>query len=216
MPVEFYYGDPPAEPCDRSIEVVCSAYRRPGPLRVLIQSFLNQEVDNWRLQVLHDGPDDDFNAVERDFAGRGPISFWSSDVRHNDYGHSLRAHGLAQSTGDYVLITNDDNYYVPRFLPFVNGAIAALDPDVVVFDMVHSHKFPGGRFQLGYQTFETCMRVGGIDMGAAVVRGDIARRVGFRGRELEADGHYFRDIQNSATHDGLLVVKIPRVLFVHN
>lgn len=53
-------------------------------------------------------------------------------------------------------------------------------------------------------------------MGAAVVRGDIARRVGFRGRELEADGHYFRDIQNSATHDGLLVVKIPRVLFVHN
>jgi len=216
MPVEFYYGEPLAEPCDRTIEIICSAYRRPGLLRVLIQSFLNQEVDNWNLQVFHDGPDDDFNAVERDFSGQGPIGFWRSDNRFNDYGHSLRAFGLERSTGDYVLITNDDNYYVPSCLRFVNGAIAALNPDIVLFDMVHSHKFPGGRFQLGYQTFETCMRMGGIDMGAAVVRGDIARRVGFRSRELEADAHYFEDINNSATYDGLLVVKIPRVLFVHN
>lgn len=216
MQIQFYTAEPAVSDAWRHrIDVVCSAYRRPGPLRVFVQALLNQEADNWRLQVIHDGPDPDFDLLADSYRGVEAAQFWSSEQRFNDHGHSLRALGLQRTAGDYVLITNDDNYYLPSFLRYVNGAIAAAAPDIVLVDMIHGHAFPGGRLQLAHTLFETCLQPGGIDMGCAVVRGDLARQVGFNGREFAADARYFQEVARARGRD-LRVVKIPRVLFVHN
>lgn len=216
MAIRFYYDDPGVpDACPHRIDIVCTAYRRPGALRLFVQSLLNQEAANWRLQVIHDGPDQAFDDLAASFREVEAAQFWSSERRFNDHGHSLRAMGLERTSGDYVLITNDDNYYLPSLLRYVNGAIAAFDPDIVLWDMIHGHHFPGGRFQLAHTFFETCLEVGGVDMGCAVVRGDLARRVGFNGREFAADARYFQELR-LAMGPSLRVVKIPRVLFVHN
>lgn len=46
---------------DKIIEILCVTYKQPGPLRVLVQSVLNQTNPNWLLNVIHDGHDDEFN-----------------------------------------------------------------------------------------------------------------------------------------------------------
>jgi hypothetical protein len=102
---------------------LCAAYKRYGPLKVFVQSILNQTAGNWKLTVHHDGPDEEFERVMQSFSREsgGRISYKCSVSRHNDWGHSLRAEGLKSLTSDYVLMTNGDNYYVPPFIQFVTG-----------------------------------------------------------------------------------------------
>jgi hypothetical protein len=204
---------PPEKPV---VEVICVAYRRYGPLRVLVQSWLNQSATNWRLRVIHDGADAEFERIMIGYVALAPdrISYHQTATRHNDYGHSLREMGLREASGDYVLLTNDDNYYVPRFLEFVNEAISQGRPEVVMYDMVHSHDHPGLRPLPAYSYFQTQYSRGNIDMGAAIVRGDLARLAGFRDHTHDGDATYFEDVARAAGK--VTVAKIPRVLFVHN
>ena len=199
------------------IDVVCVAYKRYGPLKVLLQCLLNQTASNWRAHVYHDGPDSSFEQIVRDFEQQAPgrILHSNSSARFNDYGHSLREHGLQHVAAPYVLITNDDNYYVPRAMEYIAEAIAAEDPDVVMFDMVHSHENPGLRRAPSYSYFPTEYSRNNIDIGAAVVRTELARRAGFRDKGFAGDATYFEDIAR-AKGSPLRVAKIPRVLFVHN
>lgn len=199
------------------IEVICVAYKRYGPLKVLVQSWLNQTADNWILRVLHDGPDVEFSRIMTEFgaASSGRISFEQSHERHNDYGHSLRAVGLDGARGEYVLLTNDDNYYVPRCLEYLNEAIDKTQADVVIYDMIHSHPRPGGRQLPSYSYFQTGYSRLCIDIGAAVVRAELARAAGFRDRSHDGDATYFEDVTR-AGGGKISVCKIPRVLFVHN
>ena len=210
-------GDGKAGERSPLIDVVCVAYKRYGPLKVLLQCLLNQTAPNWRAHVYHDGPDPGFEQIVRDFEQQAPgrILHSNSQSRFNDYGHSLREHGLKQVDAPYVLITNDDNYYVPRAMEYIAEAIAAEDPDVVMFDMVHSHENPGLRRAPSYSYFPTEYSRNNIDIGAAVVRTELARKAGFRDRGFAGDATYFEDIAR-AKGGPLRVAKIPRVLFVHN
>jgi hypothetical protein len=207
---------PPASPAVPVIEVICVTYRQDGPLRVLVQSFLNQTAANWKLQIIHDGPDPAFDEMMAAFAaGReNRITFWNTDKRYNDYGHSLREQGLRRITGDYILITNGDNYYVPVFVRQVTERIMAAQPDVVLFNMVHS-RGPGGRRNPRYSFFETSYRRRAIDMGSAIVRADLARAAGFRDKGFAGDATYFEDVA-VAKAGPLHIEKLEDVLFVHN
>ena len=87
------------------IEVICVAYKREGPLKVLVQSCLNQTAANWKLTVYHDGPDDQIRAVMRPFVREMPnrVAYRASKIRYNDWGHSLRDEALKRAESDYVL-----------------------------------------------------------------------------------------------------------------
>lgn len=198
------------------IEIICVTYKQYGSLSILVQSFLNQTVPNWRLHVIHDGPDEAFVAQMQTYCAEDDrIKFSWTAERSNDWGHSLRDEGLRSSTGDYILITNGDNYYVPKFLEFIMIEVSNSNPDVVIYDMIHSHDRPGGRDLPAYSFFETEFSRCNIDMGAAVVKGELARLAGFSDRTHDADATYFEAIL-AVTQKVLKVAKIHRVLFIHN
>lgn len=199
------------------IEVICVAYKRYGPLKVLVQSFLNQTAPNWKLTVIHDGADAEFSRIMAAFAAEAPdkIAYRATEERYNDYGHTLRDMGLKGAQSDYVLITNDDNYYIPKFIEIVSEAIQKSGADAVHFDMIHSHNKPGGRPQPSYCLFETEYKRQAIDMGAAVVRTELAKAAGFRDKTHDGDATYFEDVAK-AKGKGFKTFKVPRVLFVHN
>jgi hypothetical protein len=123
--------------------------------------------------------------------------------------------GLREVSGDFVLLTNDDNYYVPKFIEYVTNAIVATKADVVLFDMVHSHRRPGGRKLPPYSFFETAYRARSIDVGSAVVKADLAKAAGFRDKSFGGDKTYFQDVARAAGGK-LKICKLPQVLFVHN
>ena len=102
----------------KEITVICVSYKRYKNIPVLIHSFLAQTLQNFKLLVLHDGYDAEMEIILQDFRNNYPdiFDYRFSDIRFNDYGHSLRDIGIGMLDTEYVLITNDDNYYCPKFL----------------------------------------------------------------------------------------------------
>jgi hypothetical protein len=200
------------------IHVIAVAYQKFGQLKVFVQSWLNQSQDNWILTVIHDGPNDEFDLIMTDYKQRMPekILFFNTENRFNDYGHSLRDLGLKSIKGDYILLTNADNYFIPRAVEFVNEVFITHSPDVVIFDMVHSHELPGGRNLPAYSFFETSFERNSIDMSAAIVKSYLAEKAGFRDKTFAGDATYFEDVMKAKFPEHLSFVKIRRILFVHN
>ena len=205
------------------VHVIAVAYKRYGELRVFVQSWLNQSDRNWILTVIHDGHDDEFVQIMKYFTALEPdkIDYKCTDIRFNDYGHSLREIGLHSARGDYVLLTNADNYYIPKALEFINDALLehkSSKVDVVMFDMVHSHTNPGMRKLPAYSFFEVSYERAQIDMGAAIVATDLAKKAGFSDKSFAADAAYFESVASKKNAGGekLYIIKIPSVLLVHN
>lgn len=200
------------------VDIFAVAYQRYGELAVFVQSILNQTSLEWRLTVMHDGPSREFEEILGRFKARRPgsIFFETTLERANDYGHSLRAKGINNATGRYILLTNADNYFVPKAIKYIVEATGCGDPDVVMFDMVHSHFYPGGRELPDYSYFKTEYSRRNIDISAAVVRTSLAKAAGFRDRTHDGDATYFEDVARVASPAALSIVKINRVLFVHN
>lgn len=137
------------------IHAIAVAFQKFGELKVFVQSWLNQTHSNWLLTVIHDGPDEEFDAIMQEYKRQAPdkIEYYATKTRFNDYGHSLRELGLGDIKGEYVLLTNADNYFIPKAVEFLNAALTQNQPDVVMFDMVHSHDRPGGRDLPAYSFF---------------------------------------------------------------
>lgn len=200
------------------IHVIAVAFRRLGELKVFVQSILNQTNNDWLLTIIHDGPNEDFDKIMNKFKSESSvkINFFNTERRYNDYGHSLREIGLKQVSGDYVLLSNADNYLIPKAFEYLIEAVENNKPDVVMFDMVHSHNKPGGRDLPSYSFFETSYKPRLIDVSSAIVKSSLAIEAGFKDKTHDGDVTYFGDILKAKGKPGLVITKIPRILLVHN
>lgn len=197
------------------LHIIAVSYEKPIPLRVLIDCFLVQTSSEWELDIVHDGPaSKSIWDVIKHYKDKR-IRFWESKERyhtieHPTWGHPNRAAMLKKIKGnpfDYVLITNDDNYYVPLFIEYFMD-VAEPDVGIVYCDTVHSHS--------GYLTHYSKLKEQGIDMGAFIVRLDVAKETGFNHIHFSADGAYAEECNKKRIEKGLKAVYIPKCLFIHN
>lgn len=192
------------------IKIICVAYERAIAMRGLIDCFLLQTNPNWELAIIHDGRASQDVLDTINLYSDYRIIFSESEQRNQQYGHPNRKMMLEKmemSSEDFVLITNDDNYYAPVFVEYM---LREINPNVgmVYCDSVHSH------FQ--YIHHKTQVRVDYIDIGSFIVRIDIAKRVGFGGVAFNADGVYACLCFDTCRKFGLCSAYIPKPLFVHN
>ena len=191
--------------------VVCVAYERPIRLRILCDCFITQSRSNWELHVIYDGPvpDNIKNIMALYYDER--IQFTYSPERNNQYGHPNRKLMLdtviPHNSKDYVLMTNDDNYYVPLFVEYMLGECKH-NTGMVYCDTVHSH----GQYNIN----KSELRENAIDMGAFIVRCDVAKRTGFNHTNFSADGKYAEECHAMCKKMGLKAIKVNKPLFVHN
>jgi len=189
--------------------VIAAAYEKPIHLRSQIDSFILQTDPNWELRIIHDGPASDEMKSIISLYDDPRVIFIETAQRTGLWGHLNRRWALEQlpDSEDYVLITNDDNYYVPRFVEFF---LEQCDPDVgiVYCDTVHSY--------LNYDVMKSEMRASHIDSGAFIVRLDVARKVGFLHVHEQADGRYAERCAEECIKQELKNVYIERPLFIHN
>jgi hypothetical protein len=200
------------------VHVVSVSCQRFGELSVFVQCWLNQTDSDWMLTVVHDGPSEKFLEIMNEYSKRAPgqIEFYCTASRYGDYGHSLRDLALkASPNGEFILLTNSDNYYVPKSVEFLKAAAKEVaGTDVIIFDMIHSHQNAGGRVGPAYSFFEVEYVSYGIDIGAALVRAELAISSGFRDKTHDGDQSYFLDI--ASMKEDLKIAKINSTLLVHN
>jgi GT2 family glycosyltransferase len=192
------------------IHVIAVAYRRPEPLEILVKSFRVQTNKNWTLRIIHDGPPLDGMEEFCESLKDPRIEFDYTKNVNGFFGHvnrSMMLQNTEAESGDYVLITNDDNYYVPLFIEIM---LEMCNPKVgfVFCNTVHNY--------MRYDVLQTQIRVGRIDMGSFIVRVDVAKAVGFNHTVEVADGIYAEECAAECRKRGLMIVGIPKPLFIHN
>lgn len=194
----------------RTLQVIAVAYQRPKEIKVLISSFIVQTNPHWLLYIIHDGATPkEITDVVTEFQDKRLI-LCESKIRKGKWGHPNRKMMLDKipcEPDDPILLTNDDNYYVRTFVDkMLTGMTKAVG--MIHCDMLHSYT--------DYGIFKTQPRISGIDMGAFVVRADIAKKVGFNSVKFEADGEYCEEVVKYCKENNYRVLHIDKILFVHN
>jgi hypothetical protein len=175
-----------------------------------MNSFLVQTNPNWELNVIYDGqiPDDIQKILNRYTDKRIKIS--NTPKRNGNWGHPNRKMMLEKLKGnkdDYVLLTNDDNYYVPTFVDQMLEKTGE-DVGIVFCNTVHSY--------IKHGLHESSLHECGIDMGAFIVKYPVSKKVGFNYFHETADGRYAEQCKNFCVANNLRAVYIPKPLFIHN
>lgn len=190
------------------VTFVFPTYDRRIPLYSALLSLLNQTSDNWEAIVVQDG---ETNSTSMTVVTNLPPCpqkanvkhMWTKE-RHNDWGHTPREIGKQAATGHYIIMSGDDNYYVPTFVEEFEKATKDT-PGMIYWDMVHSH--------YGYSHFVCSPAYNQIDMGAFATRSDLAKRIRLN-TSFAADGEYVEEFK--AVYPDEAIIKINKVLYVHN
>lgn len=195
----------------KRIRIIAVTYAHTTELEVFIGSLLLQTCRDWTLEVWHDGsPSEKVRQIMQRYESDKRVVLRWSESRMGLWGHPNRKRGLEGlqcSEGDYILITNADNYYTPNFVEDMLDMTGS-EVGIVFCDTIHSH------LRWGYH--RSTLREGGLDMGCGIVRADVAQSVGFRWDNFSADGKYFEACAKECTAQGLVTVHISKGLFVHN
>lgn len=218
---------------DKDITIICVSYQRYREIHVLVNSMLCQTLQNWELLIIHDGEDAQMRDELAPYLEKYPqIKYMETETRYNDYGHSLRERGIELVDTPYLMMTNDDNYYVPRFLEIMFSGIRQHGLDFAYCDMVSSHSFKfvtkpssvytnvtrsadGSYFQAPYNVLRSEPRRRAIDIGNFIVKSKMAKSVGFKDKGFYADGLFVENLMDRYKKS-IRSGKVNQVLFVHN
>lgn len=192
------------------LHVIAVAYQKPVELRMLCDSFIRQTYDHWELIIVHDGPPPAAILDVISLYDDPRINLLNSDERLGNWGNANRRTYLASLQGDvddYVLLTNDDNVYVPRYVEFMLKE-GSMDTGIIYCNTVHSH--------LTYSGQISELKVGKIDVGALIVSLPLAQEVGYVHDVGHADGLYAEECKKLCIKKSLKIVHINKFLFIHN
>lgn len=187
-----------------TVEFIIPAYNRLHPLKCILESLMSQTNPNWCAHVVIDGEENKRYPVL--FINEYPenIKFTFLNKRYNDWGHTPREIGKQESEADYIVLTNDDNYYTPNFVDELLKATVD-NPGIVYWDMVHSY--------YNYSHFKCKPFYNQIDMGAFATRRDMAQNVHMK-TVFAADGLFINELIEKYPQEK--IVKIDKILFIHN
>lgn len=115
------------------------------------------------------------------------------------WGHPYRQLGIDAAQGEWVGVTNDDNYYVPGFIEQMVGSAEDANADLVICDMLHSYS--------GWERVAA-----GGDLGCFLARRELIRQVPWEGDDLKADRRFLQGLVDRCRN----VAIVNRALFIHN
>lgn len=159
----------------------------------LILSMQRQRWKNWELILVSDGP------MMFELGCKDPrVHLIVTPEAKGRWGHPYRQKGIDAARGDWIGLTNDDNYYVPGYLEQM--MLAAEDgAELVVCEMLHSNA--------GWSPIAA-----GSDLGCFLARSELVRRVPFDGDAYTYDRVYLQKLVDLSSS----TVAVKRPLFIHN
>jgi glycosyltransferase involved in cell wall biosynthesis len=201
-------------------EFVIPAYGKPHHLMMAIESIYCQTVSNWKISVYADGQYDGFDKVGKYFDGDDRISFEVMESRSNDWGHSPRVHGMMKATEEWLIMTGDDNYYMPCFVEAFTSC-AKENANFIFCDFLHNYSgYVPEKARLDKVQFQHNGIIGhryeGMDIGCFATRTKLAQTVPYNKKLHWADGQFAADYWEAHCKHPESIVHINRHFYVHN
>jgi len=189
------------------IEFIIPTWNRPNQLMTVINSIFSQRDNRWKIHVVADGVYDGYQKIKDYFSGDDRIKFSELETPGRDWGHTPRNFGLKNATEDWVVMTGDDNYYMPVFVDHFLS-VAKVGVNFVYCDMIHNwtdHQ---------YLYIKSEPRYGRIDIGNFMTKRIYAQQLELDNTIEAADAKFVEDYLKKYTKIG--VKYIPKPLYVHN
>lgn len=191
------------------IEFIIPTCDRPEKLMVILSSLWCQSDPNWTAHVVMDGVFfGEYKTVQEFYKNESRIRWTELKTKHNDWGHTPRNHGLKVCQEEWVVMTGDDNYYVPEFVQEFLNAAKNTDTDFIFCNMVHNW------VAKEYIAVNCAIQYGRIDIGCFMTRAKLAQTIPLNTKVNEADWLFARDFL--AKYKNKTPIKIPKFLYVHN
>lgn len=188
------------------IEFIIPTWERPEQLKLILQSLMVQTNPNWKAHVIIDGLTNDYREVKDMYQNEPRVRFSHVDGPNNDWGHTARNYGL-ETAEEWVVMTGDDNYYVPTFVHnFLSEAETGMC-DMIYCNLVHDLK------RDDYQPIPSRIEKGWIDIGNFMVRKSIYREMRLDPTSYEADYEFAYKYSKRIING---INKIDKVLYIHN
>jgi glycosyltransferase involved in cell wall biosynthesis len=192
------------------IEFIIPTYNRTNHLITIIGSILSQTNQNWKIHIVGDNiPQKNLDLLKSflNVINDDRIKFTNLPVRYNDWGHTPRNYGLKEATEEWVVMTGEDNYYVPHF---VDGMLNMINDDTyfVFCNMVHNW------VNNDYVPIKSELIYGQVDMGNFMTRTKFAQQLELDTTKNEADWKFIQEYLTKFS-DGT-INKVEKVLYVHN
>ena len=192
------------------VRILISSYlnkpyeNRINTLKCLIYSLLSQTHQNFEILIHHDGPLEDKNLKEKIESIDDRISFIETEERKNKWGfHERHALAVKDDNADYILFTNDDNYYVPIFLQHFINILTTKNSELAYCNLIHNER--------SYGVIDAFPEIGYVDLGCFITSLRLIKETSWDSFAKEADGIYFKKLASKTN-----AIKINNILFVHN
>jgi len=191
------------------IRICISAYLNDSEKKInsafsCVYSLLSQTYDNYEIYIHHDGPVNDKTLPDKFRKLSDKIVFIDNLEHKGNWGFYHRHNvSMMEPHADWIVYTNEDNYYVPIFLQRMVETAKLFNTQMVYCDTLHSH--------YNYNILNTSIRIGGIDMGSFMTHMDLIKKTPWTDFVSFADGIYAEKIGIQTNP-----IKVSGILFVHN
>lgn len=177
---------------------------RINQLYCCVYSLLSQTHKSIEIYIHHDGPIDDTTIPNKFEQIDSRIKFIVLPKQKKTWGfYDRRNIALIEPLSDWIVFTNDDNYYVPIFAEKMLSALLTNNSEMAFCNMIHDH--------LDYNILDSYVEVCKIDMGSFISSSRIIKDTEWTSFIAEADGVYAVELSKKTNP-----IKINQVLFVHN
>jgi glycosyltransferase involved in cell wall biosynthesis len=179
-------------------------------LMTCISSIVCQTNPNWKIHVIADGPTEEIKEklswIANYYEDEPRIKWTVLQERYNDWGHTPRNIGLEQATEEWVVMTGEDNYYVPVFVDEMLKL--GVGKHFVFCNMVHNW------VSREYIPINCEVKYGKIDIGNFMVKTNMGKKIKLNTKINQADWFYIEDFVKKfpATKFG----KTNQMMYVHN
>jgi len=195
-----------------NIEFIIPTYVRKNHLKTIICSLLSQTSPDWKAHIVADNPPHEINEENIKFIrmiNDDRIKYTRLDKRHGDWGHTPRNYGLDNATGEWIVMTGEDNYYVPTFVE--NMLNETIDPNIgfVFCSFLHNQTNLGNT----YYPVKAKLELNKIDIGCYMFKRNLSKDIRLNTTMPQSDYYFMVDYLEKNDVD---VVYVDEVLYVHN
>jgi glycosyltransferase involved in cell wall biosynthesis len=192
----------------KKIEFIIPTYNRPDKLMVILMSLKVQTVNQWRVHVVADAIYDGYQEVKDYFKNDDRFKFSELNGPHKDWGHTARNYGLEHVEEEWVVMSGDDNYYVPVFVEtFLESIKLRKDVNFVHCNLVHNW------VRNDYIPLVSVPRVNRIDIGNFMSKSEFAKQLRLDVTKANADGLFVEEYLEKFKGN---IIHIEKFLYVHN
>lgn len=186
-----------------TLSIICVTYgHKKCQVDLFINSLLCQTSPDWKLYMVHDGPNPEVRGWVEAF-NDPRINYRESDKRTGYWGHYLRRWIMEEVDTEFLMWNNADNYLTPVFVYEMLDACRKMNLQVCLTDTLHNYPNVNQPGDPAYSVLKVGLGLNRADFTSFIVRTDVAKAVGLNHVEFTGcDGMFLEQLKEWCAKQG--------------